>query len=243
MLRRKYKKTDGLRGKTIRDKLSEMNAEGTGMTPRLLIWDWNGTILDDTDLCVTIENELLRERGMPTVTKAWYLDNFAFPVREYYERMGYTFETESFETVAGIFMERYRTRFACCSLREGVTNVLNRAEERGIAQTLLSVTQQDDLIEQTRRLGVAPLFSKILGQDDISCRSKVDRAKTYMAGLGIEPKDALFIGDTDHDAEAANAVGCPCALLCGGHQSKKVLLRCGVPVYDSAEKLMKEIFD
>lgn len=211
-------------------------------TPKLLIWDWNGTILDDTDLCLEIENELLRERGMREITKDWYLQNFSFPVRGYYEKMGYTFETESFETVAGLFMERYRARFAACALKEGVIDVLRAAKARGIGQTLLSVTQQDDLLEQVQRFGIAPYFAQILGQDDISCRSKVDHAKEYMAKTGIDPRDALFIGDTDHDAEAARAVGCHCALLCGGHQSKSVLLRCGVPVFDSAKDITEELF-
>lgn len=212
------------------------------MTPKLLIWDWNGTIIDDTDLCIAIENELLCERGMREITKDWYLANFTFPVRDYYLKMGYTFRTESFETVADAFMVRYRARFSECLLREGVADVLREAKRRGIVQTLLSVTRQDDLIGQAQAFGAAGFFSEILGQDDSLCVSKIDRTKTYMARLGIRPEDALFIGDTDHDVEAANAVGCPCALLCGGHQSREVLLRCGVPVYESAEALGKAIF-
>ncbi len=212
------------------------------MTPKLLIWDWNGTILDDTDLCIAIENELLRERGMREITKEWYLANFVFPVSRFYERMGYTFRKESFETVSASFMERYRERYVFCRLRGGVTDVLETAREHGVLQTLLSVTQQEDLVAQANHLGVVSYFSEILGQNDAACRSKVDRAKAYLIRTDVDPKDALFIGDTDHDVEAANAVGCPCVLLCGGHQSKNVLLRCGVPVYDSAEQLRRELF-
>ena len=207
------------------------------MPLKLLIWDWNGTILDDTRLCIDIENELLRERGMPEITETWYLKHFTFPVRNYYAEMGYTFETESFETVAGAFMERYRARYASCGLRDGVTDVLKAARKRGIRQTLLSVSRQDDLSEQAERLGVASFFPEMLGQDDIKCASKVDRAKQYMAENGIDPKDALFIGDTDHDVETADAVGAPCVLLAGGHQSKEVLSRCGVPVFQTAAEL------
>jgi phosphoglycolate phosphatase len=212
------------------------------MDPKLLIWDWNGTIVDDTDLCLEIENELLRERGMREITKAWYLTHFRFPVRAYYLEMGYTFREESFETVAGVFMDRYRARFSECALRRGVTDVLDAAKRRGITQTLLSVTRQDDLLKQARAFGTAGYFSEIIGQDDSLCVSKIDRAKAYMRRLGIAPEDALFIGDTDHDAETANAVGCPYVLLAGGHQSREVLLRCGAPVYDSPEALGKALF-
>ena len=212
------------------------------MYPKLLIWDWNGTIIDDADLCLALENELLRERGMPEITKAWYLAHFSFPIRAYYEMMGYAFETERFETVSEIFMERYRERFVDCPLREGVTDVLNAIEKRGVKQTLLSLTQQDDLVEQAARFGVAPYFSEILGQDDILGHSKVERAKNYIAECGIDPNDALFVGDTDHDVEVANAVGCRCVLLEGGHQDGSVLLRCGVPVYASTEAFYKAVF-
>ena len=210
--------------------------------PKLLIWDWNGTILDDTDLCLRIENELLTERGMRPVTKAWYLANFSFPIRAYYERMGYTFGTESDFDVSAQFMERYTARCPECGLREGVRNVLSEARARGIAQTLLSVTEQSELQIEAARSGVAGFFSEIIGTDDALGFSKVDRAKAYMARIGVDPHDALFVGDTDHDVEAANAVGCACVLLEGGHQSRERLLQCGVPVYASADALYRALF-
>ena len=207
------------------------------MRPKLLIWDFNGTILDDAELCFAIENEMLLERGMKPITRDWYLDHFSFPIRDYYLQMGYTFETESYERVSEIFMERYNARYTCCPLREGVTEALAAFCEAGMLQTLLSVTQQDDLERQAKKLGVAPYFSEMLGQTDIAGHSKVDRAKEYMRRMRLDPEEALFIGDTDHDAEAAEAVGSPCVLLLGGHQSERVLKACGVPIYVSAQTL------
>lgn len=212
------------------------------MDPKLLIWDWNGTIIDDADLCLEIENALLRERGMREITKEWYLAHFSFPIRAYYAEMGYRFQTESYETVSEIFMDRYRKRYSQCRLRAGVEDVLRKASERGVVQALLSVTRQDDLCIQVRAFGLDAYFSEILGQKDILGASKIDRAKDCMKRMKIDPRDALFIGDTDHDVEAANAVGCPCVLLTDGHQSREVLQRSGAPVFDSAEALGKELF-
>ena len=211
------------------------------MKPKLIIWDFNGTILDDADLCFEIENEMLAERGMPKITKEWYLDHFSFPIRTYYERMGYTFETESYEHVSEIFTERYNRRYENCRLRDGVLDVLSAVRDAGILQTLLSVTRQDDLVRQATGLGAAPYFSEMLGLSDRMGISKVERAKEYMERMQIDPKDALFVGDTDHDAEAAKAVGCPCMLLLGGHQSKRILERCGLPIFDSAQSLKEAL--
>ena len=59
-----------------------------------------------------------------------------------------------------------------------------------------------------------------------------------MKSNGINPESALFVGDTDHDFEAAQAVGCACVLLAGGHQSKTVLARCGVPIFDTVNEFL-----
>ena len=110
------------------------------MQPKLLIWDFNGTILDDAELCFALENEMLAERGMPMIAKEWYLDHFSFPIRDYYLQMGYTFETESYERVSQIFMDRYNARFDTCRLREGIVDALAAFRKAGILQTLLSGT-------------------------------------------------------------------------------------------------------
>ena len=211
------------------------------MLPKLLIWDWNGTVLDDWKLCYTIENEMLTERNMPQITEAWYLDHFSFPIEAYYRMMGYTFEKESFERLSEVFMERYNARYRTCALRSGVAEVLKTIQEKGIPQTLLSVTRQDDLIRQTEQFGTARYFTGILGQTDILGYSKIDRAKAFMAHNGIDPKTVVFIGDTDHDYQAATAAGCSCVLLTGGHQSEAVLARCGVPVFHTVDALMEAL--
>ncbi len=75
------------------------------MTPAriydLVIWDWNGTLLDDTELCYQIANEMRLERGMASMRGIEeYRSHFTFPVVEYYKRMGYTFEAEPFEEIS-----------------------------------------------------------------------------------------------------------------------------------------------
>ena len=52
-----------------------------------IIWDWNGTLLDDAWLCVDVMNGMLRERRLPTRTLDQYKEVFDFPVRNYYETL------------------------------------------------------------------------------------------------------------------------------------------------------------
>ena len=58
-----------------------------------ILWDWNGTLLDDSWLCVEVLNGLLKESGKPTITHETYKEHFNFPVIHFYEFLG--FETTS----------------------------------------------------------------------------------------------------------------------------------------------------
>ena len=60
-----------------------------------VIWDWNGTLLDDATACVAAINALLERRLLPQVTHQQYLDIFDFPVRNYYLQLGFDFSKDT----------------------------------------------------------------------------------------------------------------------------------------------------
>ena len=62
-----------------------------------IIWDWNGTLLNDAWLCVEVMNGMLAKRNLPIRTLNQYMDIFDFPVKDYYVKLGYNFEKEPFE--------------------------------------------------------------------------------------------------------------------------------------------------
>ena len=59
-----------------------------------IFYDFNGTLLDDTDICVEILNKMLDKRGYKHITKEKYRDIFSFPIKEYYEKAGFDFSNE-----------------------------------------------------------------------------------------------------------------------------------------------------
>jgi phosphoglycolate phosphatase len=72
-----------------------------------IIWDWNGTLLDDRNFCIDIMNNVLRRRGMNKMTEAWFLENFCFPVKDYYKKLGFDLEKEPFEISGDEFIDEY----------------------------------------------------------------------------------------------------------------------------------------
>ena len=58
------------------------------------------------------------------------------------------------------------------------------------------------------------------------------RGARWIKEQGIDPENAIVVGDLTHDFEMAQAMGARCLLFAGGHQDKERLLACGVPVID-----------
>jgi len=214
------------------------------MRPKLLIWDWNGTILDDMEFTYQIENQMLQTRNMPMIPdRAFYLTHFGFPIIDYYRLLGYDFAVYPYESLAAEFHDLYAAGYKSCPLRAGVEEMLGRVQSLGVPQTLLSASEQSRLNEQTTYFGVTGYFTELLGLSDDFAISKVERAKAYLKANDYDPDEVVFIGDTDHDFEAASAVGCRCVLMTGGHQSRARLEACGVPVVDGPEELYTLLFE
>lgn len=73
-----------------------------------IIWDWNGTLLDDVARCMAVINAMLEKRGLPALASVdAYRSVFGFPVRDYYRRVGFDFGKEAFETLAAEYIELY----------------------------------------------------------------------------------------------------------------------------------------
>ena len=88
-----------------------------------IIWDWNGTIINDVDLCVELINWLLKEKNLKTITKEEYKNVFTIPVKNYYAQLGFDFSKESFEIIGKQWMDEYERRKFECELYDGVKDV------------------------------------------------------------------------------------------------------------------------
>ena len=91
-----------------------------------VIWDWNGTLLDDVEICVASINRLLARRDFEQMTVGRYHRIFTFPVQVYYELMGFDFSLESFEDVAVEYHEAYEDLVGRANLHVDALSALDR---------------------------------------------------------------------------------------------------------------------
>lgn len=207
-----------------------------------IIWDWNGTLIDDVWLGVEIINEMLIARGIPPITIERYRSVFGFPVRDYYREIGFLVDEEpEWEAIATEFIACYHRRMGEIRLFPDVKAVLTAFQEQGLVQVILSAMEQKTLTRHVAALGIAQYFSLIQGIDNHYANGKGHMAKSVGERLGTDPQNILFIGDTLHDIEVARSIGCECVLCSRGHQSKERLITAGVPVVDSFEELTRNL--
>jgi len=200
-----------------------------------IIWDWNGTLLNDAWMAVKVINETLAKRNMPTIDREHYQRIFGFPVKDYYRRLGFDFVEESFEQVGTEFIEGYEARKYDVNLHDGVERVLQRLGQQGITHSILSAYQQNTLDELVEHFGLTDVFVGVVGLDNHYAHSKVDNGVRWMEALQMDQEDILFVGDTAHDHEVAEAIGVDCALIPGGHQTREALEATGAVVLDSVK--------
>ena len=113
-----------------------------------IIWDWNGTLLDDLSIAVSISNQLLDARNLTPISMETYLDVFTFPVRDYYEQVGFDLKKEHFEIPALQFISSYNKAVETCGLHQNVILALTHFRELGYRQFILSAMEQQ-LLEKT----------------------------------------------------------------------------------------------
>lgn len=206
-----------------------------------VLWDWNGTLFNDVHLCVEIMNGQLSHRKLPILSLDRYRDLFDFPVRVYYDRVGFNFELESFEVVGTEFIHLYESRKYEAGLRSDALKVLKRLHERGIGQAMLSAYKKDTLVELVEHYDLGMYFTHLSGLDNHYAHSKVDNGVELLKELGCDPAHTMMIGDTVHDFDVAQAMGTHCILVEGGHHPRYKLEPCGVPVVPSLEAALKHI--
>lgn len=204
-----------------------------------IIWDWNGTILNDLDMCINIINELLVKYKMPSVSAEKYRDVFTIPVENYYKAIGFDFERNSFAEVGKEWMDEYeRRKYNDAILHPAVKILLNRIHQNGQSQSILSAYKQNTLEELVDHYNLSVYFDYLFGADDIYAVSKVEQGKMLMDKLGLKKGESILIGDTIHDYEVAQEIGTDCLLTAEGHQSYERLSSTGCKVVRSLNKLI-----
>ncbi|MEG1550017.1 MAG: HAD family hydrolase [Ruthenibacterium sp.] len=205
---------------------------------KTVLWDWNGTLLNDVVLCNHLLNTLLTRHGYaPIGNLTEYRNVFCFPISEYYQKAGFDFTRDPFVSLADEYMTLYLGQCADCTLQTDAEEVLHILQKRGMRQAILSASQREILAKQVAQYGITSYFDALVGIDDVLGSSKIEAGRAWFEKSGIAPCETVMIGDSVHDFEVAAALGVHCVLYSGGHQPREKLAATGAPVIQNLMEL------
>ncbi|NUK36912.1 HAD family hydrolase [Streptomyces lunaelactis] len=207
-----------------------------------LVWDWNGTLLDDINAVIGATNAAFEEIGLEPITLERYRELYCVPIPRFYERlMGRLPSDAEWEVMDEAFHRHYSEHRIGCGLTEGVEELLREWRLAGRSQSLLSMFGHEQLVPVVRGYGIESHFIRVDGRTGPSGGTKALHMERHLAALvGVAPDRTVVIGDAVDDAVAAAHVGARAVLYTGGSHSRASLEAVGVPVVDSLAEAVEE---
>lgn len=205
-----------------------------------IIWDWNGTLLNDVSASLASINDMLKIREMPPIDIDVYRECIGVPIRKFYERV-FDMEKEDYSIIINQYNSGYLKHLEACKLTDGAIEAIEYIRKKGSRQAVVSSSNNEQLCENIKKYGLDGCFEAVLGSADFYAGSKIDRAKAYLEKSGAKSENILVVGDLEHDAEMAEELGADCVLLTSGHEHISRLEQTKAKIVDNLFELLDYI--
>ena len=183
-----------------------------------IIWDWNGTLVNDLALCVNMLNVSLKKRGLQSISENRYKQEFLFPIKKFYETIGFDFSKEDFEITNEEFHAGYEANFKKLALQPYAIDALSCFKKLGTSQSILSATVQHKLDDQVDFFGISHFFDNVVGICNTpSGYGKAFEGNQLIKKVNIPLDETIIIGDSMLDFNVSKALNIDCALVSNGH--------------------------
>ena len=206
-----------------------------------IFWDWNGTLLNDVDLCVHVTCNFLQERHDKLLDREMYLKEFGFPVIDFYKKIGIELKEEDYGQMSIDWIGAYNQSFGeFAELHNGVGEVLLGLQNLGYKQSILSACEKGLLDTLVKKFDLWDHFDSVHGVEDFKAHGKVDLAHSAVRASQLKAEECMLIGDTMHDYEVAREAGMQCLLIGGGHQNSDRLRATGCEVLEDISQVLNK---
>ena len=207
------------------------------MKLRHIVWDWNGTLINDAYLCVDILNHHLQTHKKKKISLKFYRNNFFFPVSGFYKLIGLPARGKAFASISQSFITKYHQNFNRIRLQPFARSVLTEFSSINLSQSVLSAGKTNHVVHFLTKKKLLNFFENVSGSSNIKASGKIESAKSLCSSLSLHPSEVLLVGDTIHDYEIANEFGWQSVLLSNGHNSLYSLRNVSSPVLKNLSEL------
>ena len=203
---------------------------------KLVAFDWNGTLLADTQTIVDCTNLEIKSYGLKPQTIKEYRETFVIPVNLYFKNIGVNpklLEKHS-SKFAEIFHENYEELVKRCRTRKGARKLLSHIANNKMRSVIFSNHSAEKVRQQCDRLKISSFFDAILGNDHThdayTVKGKEKRLIDHIKRSKTRNSEVLIIGDTDEEIIIGHDMGSKTIAITNGH-STTLRLRAAKPDY------------
>ncbi|CAH1667338.1 HAD family hydrolase [Chelatococcus asaccharovorans] len=208
-----------------------------------IIWDWNGTLLDDFAITAQITIDAMAELGHPGITPQMVRRYYRRPLADYFTALlDRPATAEDIEHLSAAYAEHYDKKMhelpLAADARQALTQLRSYAD-----QSLLSMAPHEQITLLIDHHGLAGHFVRIQGFTGVGHPTKRDSLRNHGRDLGVAFEQSWLIGDTVDDFLSAAALGIRSVLVTTGMQAREELRATGAPVVDSLSQAAEFILD
>lgn len=184
------------------------------MEHKLIVFDWNGTILSDTQQSLDAGNVCLEFYGSQPISMQQYRETFTFPILHFYKKNGLSVDQvlAKKDEANEVFQAEYERLAANARTRKGARDLLDWIKQQGMSCIILSNYRTERIQAHLKRLKIAQYFSHVSafgceGATIVEVANKKERLSEFMVKRGYRPEDVVLIGDSTEEPEIARALG------------------------------------
>jgi phosphoglycolate phosphatase len=210
------------------------------MSYRLIIFDWDGTLMDSTRLIASCLQCACRDLDLavPEFADARFVIGLGLDDTVRYVAPGLDREG------ARRLVERYRHHFLMreheAPLHAGVPEMLEELHGRGKRLAVATGKARRGLERALDATGLRERFEATRCADEGFAKPHPDMVLRLLECTGVDAADALLIGDTTHDLELASNAGVDAVACCyGAHERALLLTRAARAHVSSVEELRR----
>jgi phosphoglycolate phosphatase len=194
--------------------------------PRLLVFDWDGTLMDSVGTIVACTQTVLQELRMPEVPESIIRGTIGLGLRETVEILSPGCDDQVFETVLASYRRHWHQTYRDLALLfSGVEEMLRGLTEEGYLLAIATGKSRRGLDHSLAQTGLKKVFHATRTVDEALSKPNPQMLLDLLDELGVRAREAVMIGDTTYDLEMARNAGTAAIGVCSGSHGREELLR------------------
>lgn len=191
----------------------------------LIIFDWDGTLMDSEAHIITSMQRAFNDTGMPSVTDSSIRNIIGLGMQEAVAALLPGVRSDAYESI----VDRYRYHFFAddpCEPFNGAEDVLEDLCNQGYMLAVATGKGRRGMDRALKSTGFGKYFIESRCADETCSKPDPQMINEIMEILDVTQDKALMIGDTEYDLEMANAAGVASLGVDYGAHERDRLLEC-----------------